>query len=331
MPVWIALDGDHVVGQIAVQPACLQVQEDTHRAGWIVDVMVLPSHRGQGLGHQLYQAVARDVNILVTLTMADATRRMAERLGCITLGAVHQFTRWVRLDAATVRRYLLVRTANHRWANRMTRSACGRLRLHEVLAAIANLLLDLRDRRDRSTTRIGTTTIVEVGAFGADIDALWERTRAAYPAIFPRNARFLNWRFVDCPELNYRRFIATRDGATVGYVVVRRAEPVELPQGLIVDLYAARDDRETIEALVVHSIDLFRRGVAAVDCATSAPEFAAVLRAHGFFRTRAARPTVVCGNAFLGQRLASLKDAWFLSKADHDWDQIHVAEPASHR
>ena len=75
--------------------------------------------------------------------------------------------------------------------------------------------------------------------------------------IFPRDARFLNWRFVDCPEPTYRRFVAERGGRAVGYVVLRRAEPVELPQGIIVDLYASRRDAQTVDELVRHSLAFF--------------------------------------------------------------------------
>ena len=38
-PVWIAVEGDRVVGQIAVQEALLQVRGRMLPAGWIVDVV----------------------------------------------------------------------------------------------------------------------------------------------------------------------------------------------------------------------------------------------------------------------------------------------------
>ncbi len=325
VPVWIAVDGERVVGQIAVQEAALQVQDDRLAAGWILDVMVLPNHRGGGLGHQLYEAVARDVPTLVTLTMADATRKMGERLGAITLGEVHQLTRWVRPDPATVRRYLMVRTEIHPWARRMAVLGCRVGQFHRLLPLVVNPLLRLRDliRPVRPTS--GATKIVEVSAFGDEVDDLWRRTRSDYPVIFPRDAQFLNWRFVECPEPSYRRFVASRDGETVGYLVLRNAEPVELPEGHIVDLYAARGDTTTIEDLIRHSLAFFGDRVAAIESGTSVPEIEAVLRRHGFVRTRTHRPTCVCADAGARARLSELKDTWFFSRGDHDWDQIHVA------
>ncbi len=327
VPIWVAVDRDRVVGQIAVQTALLEVEGNTFEAGWAVDIMILRSHRGAGLAHRLHDAVASEIDVLMALTMADASRRLAERHGCLTLPDVNQLTRWVRLDAAGVRRYLLVRTAYHRLAHVAAGISCRIFQLHRLVPHLVNPLLRLRDSVKRTGHGSGAASIVEVDRFGPEIDELWERTRGEYPVIFPRDAQFLNWRFVDCPEPTYRRFVARRDGHVVGYVVLRRAEPVELPQGIIVDLYASRRDVQAFDALVRHSLAFFGNSVSAVDCGTSVAEYEAVLRKHGFFRTRTYNPTCVCRDKALRDRLAQLKNDWFFSKGDHDWDQIHVADP----
>ena len=327
VPVWVALDGDRVVGQIAVQKALLQIEGKTLEAGWAVDIMVLRSYRGAGIGHRLHEAVASEVDILMSLYMAEASRRMAERQGCFTIAEVHQLARLVRFDAMSVRRYLLLHTANHRWAHVVAHLSCSIFQVHLLFARLANPLLRLRDLVKRSPGGLGATSVVEIDCFGPEIDELWERTRGDYPVIVPRDARFLNWRFVDCPEPKYRRFVAERGGRAVGYVVLRRAEPVELPLGIIVDLYASRDDVETVDELVRHSLAFFGGNVSAVDCGTSVAEFEAVLRTHGFFRTGAHRPTCICRESALRDRLARLRNDWFFSKGDHDWDQIQVADP----
>jgi GNAT superfamily N-acetyltransferase len=327
VPVWIAVDGDRVIGQIAVQKALLQVEGRALEVGWAVDIMILPSHRGAGIGHRLQDAVTSEVDILLALTMAEGSRRLAERQGCLTLPKVHQLTRWVRLDAVGVRRFLLLRTAHHRWANVTARVSCRVFQFHRLFPRVVNPLLRWRDIRTRSLRRPRSTSIIEVDRFGSEIDELWERTREDYPVIFPRDAQFLNWRFVDCPEPRYRCFVAQRGGRAVGYVVLRHAEPVELPNGIIVDLYAPRRDEQTVDDLVRHSLDFFGEAVSAVDCGTSIAEFETVLRRYGFFRTRDHSPTCVCRDDALRDRLAQLRHDWFFSKGDHDWDRIHIADP----
>ena len=329
VPVWVAMEGDRVVGQIAIQNALLQVEGNTFDVGWAVDVMILRSHRGAGLGHRLHEAVATNVDILMSLSMAQASRRMAERHGCVTLPEVHQLTRWVRLDPVGVRRYLMLRAARHRWAEVTARLSCTVFQFHRLFPRLVNPFLRLRDFVKRAPRWPEGTSIVEVDCFGREIDALWERTRGDYPAIFPRDAQFLNWRFVDCPEPRYRCFVAERGGRAVGYVVLRRAEPVELPQGIIVDVYASRQDVQTVDELIRHSLAFFGDSVSAVDCGTSLPEFEGVLRNHGFFRTRSHHPTCISDDHAFLERLGNLQNDWFFSKGDHDWDQIYAADPSA--
>ena len=124
----------------------------------------------------------------MALTMADASRRMAERLGCVTLAEVHQLTRWVQLDAGTVRRYLLLRTANHPWVRFAAWLSCGIFQLHRLLPLLANPLLRLRDSIKPPFREPNAITVAKIDRFGPEVDNLWKRTRGDYPMIVPRDA-----------------------------------------------------------------------------------------------------------------------------------------------
>ena len=323
MPVWIACDEDEVVGQIAVQGTDLQVNGRLHRAGWIVDVMILPAWRGRGLGHRLHAAVADNVPVLLTLTMAPATRRMAEQGGAITLGPTRQWSRWGRLQAMDVLRYLVQRTRHHRGLAQAVRLACDGMAAHRLFAGLVSPLLAAR--RSPAGAGPAAVSIRESEGFGAETNSLWAHAAPGYAAICPRRARFLNWRFRDCPQLHYRIFHAWRGETAVGYSVLRRAFDQELRQGIIVDVFAERDDANTYHALLVHAVALFGEEVASVECATSLPLLAGLLRAADFFPTRRLAPTVVVADPALRAEIAAAPQAWFFSKADHDWDQVHLA------
>jgi hypothetical protein len=301
----------------------VQLAGKVHSAGWIVDIMILSAYRGRGLGHSLHQVVAHDMPLLFTLTMAPATRHMAERGGAITLGPTRQFSRWTRLLAEDVRRFLIQRTAHRKHLRQAARWICDIFAFHHVFAIAANQWLAIRYRYARRT--LPSVLIVEVESFGSEIDDLWQRAAASYPAICPRNSRFLNWRFVKCPQLTYRIFLARRDGVVVGYSVLRRTISEELRQGIIVDLFADRRDIEVFSELIAHAVEHFGQDVASVECATSVPEIEMLLRKKGFFTTRTLAPTVVASDESLRNNIIKLRNDWFFSKADHDWDQIHLA------
>lgn len=322
VPVWIALDGDNIVGQIAVQATDVRVAGRVHSAGWMVDVMILPAYRGRGIGHLLHEAVMHDVPILLTLTMAPATRRMAERAGAITLGPTRQFSRWGRLQGDDVQRFLTRRTTHRKHLQKIVQLACGSSALNHVIALLINSWLNLRDRTYRSTPR--SYSIAEVERFGPEIDDLWQRVAAGYPAICPRNSRFLNWRFVECPQLRYRIFHAYRDGVLVGYSVLRRTASQELRHGVIVDLFGNCRDPAVFRDLICHAVEHFGHEVASVECATSLLEIESVFSECGFFKTRTLKPTVVVSDELLRSDIRDLRNEWFFSKGDHDWDQIRL-------
>ena len=102
-----------------------------------------------------------------------------------------------------------------------------------------------------------------------------------------------------------------------------------MPQGIIADLYASRSDVETLDDLVRHSLAFFGKDVAAIDCGTSVAEFEAVLRKQSFFRTSTHHPTCICRDSSLREQIARLRNDWFFSKGDHDWDQICLADPTT--
>jgi GNAT superfamily N-acetyltransferase len=323
VPVWIALDGPHVVGQTAVQEGMLHLQSEPHAAGWIVDVMVLPSHRGLGLGHQVHDPIAAAMPLLVTLTMAAATRRIAEKAGCVTLGPVEQLGRPVRPNARDIRRYLLHRTGHHPRLFRATKSLCA-VGGHAVIAALLAPLLAIRDLLGRPSKAAGIT-ITQPADPIAKIDELWRRCSGQYAAIFERSGAFAAWRFQRAPNLQYSIFIAERDGRPVGYSVLRRRADPELRNGVITDLFTDRDVPDALPALIDHALMYFGKGVAGIEAGASLPDVRKALRNRGFLKIRTHYPTVVCKDQRTRQAIESLRDQFYFTKADHDWDQVYPA------
>ncbi len=287
--------------------------------------MILQSYRGLGLGHKLYAEVSKDWPILVTLTMALATRRMAERLGAVDLGEVKLYSRIGRLNGRTVERFLRIRTAYHPRLNSLARRLCRYLMIHRLLSGTGNILVSMRNALGRAPSQRRDTTIFETDRFGPESELLWRRISAGFPIAFERDSKFLNWRFRQCPQLKYRCFLASRNGLPVGYIVLREAESVELPIGIIVDLMAERHDGNTVRDLLAFALEFFGNNVAAIQCATSIPEFAAILSKAGFHCVRTERPNCVASDESVRQRLSESSADWLFSKADHDWDQIHLA------
>ncbi len=316
--VWIADDNGRVAGQIAVQDGALWLGGQQYDAGWIVDVMVHPDYRGQGLGHRIHEAVAVDRATLVTLTMAPATRRMAEKASCVTLGEASYHLLPLRLSGTTVARFVAYKTAHKARLAPIARlfnaTRVGPALLGTVVTAAAR-------RRGRGATAFD---IEEVAAFPPEMDAFWERVKPAYPAVFERTAAFLNWRYQEVPDLAYRCFLLRKDGEMRGYLVTRRGhQPAELPLGVIADMLVAPEDHAALDALVAQARKTLAPDCEYIEAGASTPAYRAALDRAGFRVVRRHAPTVVTSDPDVRRLAETHRDDWHFTKADHDWDQVH--------
>jgi hypothetical protein len=195
-----------------------------------------------------------------------------------------------------------------------------RFQLGWLIALVLNCLVGLRDAW-RLRVKRHDLTIEEAEHFGEETDQLWERAAAYFPAIVPRNAQYLNWKFVDQPHMQYKRFIVKRVDAVCGYVIIRKCRRPEPELGIIADVFALPDDDTGLQALLVYATQQLRReGVKTIIAASSLSSYVAHFLRMGFNATRQMTAVFRCkGETWLG--MANHSKDWFLSMGDHDWDQ----------
>jgi hypothetical protein len=144
-----------------------------------------------------------------------------------------------------------------------------------------------------------------------------------FSIIVKRDAKLLNWRVFANKQMDYHVFTSRQNGELRGYMVLRRPDPSELNMGTITDLYADKDDSDTIHDLVNHAISFFGKSVCAIQCLTSVANLATVLKHIGFRKMRQYQPLVYFSDRSLVKKFADFShfDCCF-SFIDHDADQI---------
>jgi len=322
LPVFVAVKDGKIVGHTCSFPIEIQAGGKVYRGAWGYDMMVLGECRGERLGSRLSQAAIDHYPIYMGMWMVPTTANIYVRAGGVALDPMWVYRKLVRPQAHEIVQYLRVTSGGVAWRRWLTRIGCDVLQLHRVVSVAVKLGLAVRDALARGNWSHPQIEIREVRHFGEEIDRLWAATSHQYDVIVKRDRRFLNWRFLDNHQVTYRCFEAVRDGNVTGFVVLRESEPAELNFGRIIDLYAARDDAETLEALLRHAERFFGRRVACLKCATTVPEYATVLRRLGFHPRGSTVAVFFCADPVLKAQLAEWKDRWFLSDADSDGDKI---------
>ncbi len=129
-------------------------------------------------------------------------------------------------------------------ALRIGQRVAGYIPLHPVVGLVLPLG---RDDASRPTSAGGPLLVEEISRFGDEADTLWESVRPELLAATVRDARYLNWRYADCPDVRYRMLLAFHrvTGAAAGIAVLRlgvRGQEV----GAVVDWLVSGEDAAAV-------------------------------------------------------------------------------------
>src|SRR6185503_14197554 len=86
--IWLAREGNTVVGQYAAMPVRLSVIDREVDAAWGMDVMVAPERQRQGLGEVLFRTWDREVGASLGLGLSDSSYRLFQKMKWPDLGPV---------------------------------------------------------------------------------------------------------------------------------------------------------------------------------------------------------------------------------------------------
>lgn len=135
-------------------------------------------------------------------------------------------------------------------ALRIGQRVAGYVPLHPVI----RLVLDLDGRESkRRSWRSRRLSVEPIDRFGDEVDQLWERTGSGLGVATIRDSRYLNWRYVDCPDVRYTALAARRwfNGDLAGMAILRLGVG-DQPIACLVDWLVPPGDTTTADLLLHH-------------------------------------------------------------------------------
>ena len=295
--IWVAREGDSVLGQYASMPVRLWWDGAEVRSSWGMDVFLRPEARGKGVGARLFTAWSDHVTVALGLGLTPSSYGLFKKLRYHDVGPVPFFQKVIDARAVASRR------------------------MGPVLGAVAGPALAAGwSLRHPDRPRVSTVAVETIGSFGREFDALWDRARASYAMCVRRDAAYLEWKYARCPHRAYALHAARRDGRLAGFAVSRQEDYRGLRLGWILDVFADAADHDAKDALLGAVLDGFRAGgVARAQAFAMNAGLQEDLRRRGF--RRADSPMQFCVRTQVSQGPLGDLGRWHVVFGDSDMDR----------
>jgi GNAT superfamily N-acetyltransferase len=302
--------GERIIGMHGHMP--LEFSVKGHRTmGYMAhDDLLAKAYRGKGLGKVLLRGVAEQTaDFAGALWFNEPNRHLYLKSGWLSVPDFYPYLKI--LDPAPFIR--------QRVAGRIPQTA---------LSLLAQSAIRVRESFRANIPR--RLEIVPVMRFDERFDEFFWRVSPAFGLMIVRDHRYLNWKFVERPFSNYRRYAAFNgEGSLCGYAVLMRARTGERLRGRILDILADPREPEAFDGLLNWCLTDFKRSrVDSVEILCTYPPFVRQIRRAGFLRARTPEPFMVSKwEPRFERSFVSGVDNWYLSFSDGDGNAWEVNSP----
>lgn len=268
-PYLVVREGPTLIAACPITPVRVTVRGHEVPGTWSAGPLVVSERQRQGLGGSLLRAWDRGTGVALGAGFSDATRQRLDEL------------RWPRAIVLPC----LVKPISRRALRQPTWPVTA----NRLVSA-----LSLPVVRYVSRPQPLKEEMQALRRFDSDVDRLWESVAPSLGLAVRRDARYLNWKFIEPPHVRYHAAVLRRDDAVAGYVIYRHLRE---PQGRvtqIVDFLAHPSDEHAISTLI-RWVDREARleDSDKIRCYTTHAAFRRVLRRNHFFVVKSGIDVIV--------------------------------------
>ena len=296
-PYWVVREGPTLIAASSMMPVRVSIAGTEVAGTWSSDPLVVAERQRQGLGGGLLRAWDRGTGIALGAALSSATRRRLDEM------------RWPKVTSLPC----LVKPLSRR----AFRIPTWPVLINRLVSAITLPIVHVVSR-----TQPLKEEMEVVRRFDARVDRLWERLANRFALAVKRDARYLNWKYVEPPHVRYTSALLRRGDDVDGFVVYRHFRQ---PQGRvtqIVDLLADPADERGIKTLA-RWVDREARmdDSDKIRCHVTHAAFRRVLRRSGYFVVKSGIDLTVKVNAVpVPKNFYDTADEWHFTLGDGDLD-----------
>jgi len=294
---WVVREGPTLIAAIALTPVRVAIAGVEAAGTWSADPLVVAERQRQGLGSALLRAWDRGTGVALGAGLSSATRGRLDEL------------RWPHAQPLPC----LVKPLSRR----AFRIPTWPVAINRLVSALTLPVVRVVSRAQPLKEEVEV-----VRRFDPSVDRLWDRLADRFAISVRRDARYLNWKFIEPPHVRYTAAVLRRGDDVQGYVVYRHLRE---PQGRvtqIVDLLADPADERGLKTLA-RWVDREARMADSdkIRCYATHSAIRRVLRRSGYFVVKSDIDITVKVNAVnVAPGFYGSADDWHFTLGDGDLD-----------
>lgn len=299
LPIWIARDGEKIVGQLAGTPVELKVGDEKKPAVWILDFVVRPDYRDKGLGKRLVNASQEFCPLgLGVNTYEQHSPALLKKLG------------WV--IAAKIPRYSKLLFPGN---------ALREISQIKFLRQFVNFCYAAFRPRFPQMPVSGNGYLRNVEEFDSSFDTLWQESSAQWACGVVRSSKILKWQYFQQPGKKFNVLGFYENDKLLGYIILYFRKPDSsgvLSKAAITDIcYHPSQPVQIIDDLLRGALQLaVQRGAGSLVTDVIDPLVQERLTLFGFWKTK--NPLLLMMKSNARRELLYNSANWFLTRGDSD-------------
>jgi len=115
--------------------------------------------------------------------------------------------------------------------------------------------INFNEEEDSST---GSLTWKKISKFGDETNDLWENSKNEYNVIVERKSDFLNWRYLDRPDVPYHAYGVFNENMLEGYCVLKLYQEEKTLRGHFIDLFTSHNNNVCASVLILQGLQFFK-------------------------------------------------------------------------
>jgi len=307
--IGVAEHNGQIVGHLSFVPLKMKIGENVAVASHGVELIVHSDFRRRGIFsamEELLLGEAEKKGILITYSFpTQPVRKGHLKYGFFDVCNVLVLVKCFDAYNALIQKYPIFRK--------------GKFFLRFVLRTFDFIFRASSETRKMPV--IESLRIAEISSFDDHINDFWDSVSKDYEILLVRDKEYLNWRYFEKPDQDYKVLLAEKNGRVLGYIVLGCREVGNLKEGCIVDMLAGFNETNVIQCLISKAIEYFvEEKVDFITCWTLRHSLLyKILKDNGFICSRSKHTlTARLNSPVLSEKFVKDPRNWYLSMGDSD-------------